>query len=320
MNEQELLKQPLHLEPKYQDYVWGGRRLRPDVPGPTAEAWVIYEGDAIRGGPLAGKTLKEIAEAYPRALLGDRVVAVRGKRFPLLIKLLDCAEWLSIQVHPNDEQARRMEGPDQNGKTEAWFTVDADPGAALLCGVKPGTTKTEFAQAVRTGKIIDWVNRLEMKPGESVLIRAGMVHALGPGLFIYEVQQTSNITYRVWDWDRPATAERPLHIEQSIAVANLDLEPRVVPPQQLHDSQVANLVSCEYFRLQQICAEHQGIEMDTNNETFHALTVLEGNVRLQGPGWELPLRRYESVVVPAACGAYRIQPETPSTLLRSAVD
>ena len=118
--------------------MWGGDRLRPGH-NPTAEAWVIWENDRIETGPLAGKTLGEAAQEFGSALLGQKAVARTGMRFPLLIKLLDCAQWLSLQVHPNDEQALRLEGPGQFGKTEAWHVLEAQAGATLIAGVKPGT-------------------------------------------------------------------------------------------------------------------------------------------------------------------------------------
>lgn len=319
MNDVNICTQPLRLEPQYRDYVWGGKRLRPDVPGPTAEAWVIYEHDKVIDGPFSGQTLGQVSADYALQVLGSNVAA-RGKRFPLLIKLLDCAEWLSLQVHPNDEQARRLEGPDQNGKTEAWYIVEAEPGAALLAGVKSGAPKDEFQQSVRDGTIMDWVNKLEMHTGESLLIRAGLIHALGPGLFVYEVQQTSDITYRVYDWGRPATGARPLHIEKSLEVINQSIEPKVNQPPDLSSDGRALLVQSEYFRLLLLETQDRPLLMDTYGESFHALTVLEGSARLRGNEWETTLGQFQSAVVPAACGTYQILPEPQVKLLRSAVD
>ena len=124
----------LQLISEYRDYVWGGQRLRPGTL--TAEAWIVYEGDRIANGPLQGATLGEAAQQLGGALLGQKAMARTGTRFPLLIKILDCNEWLSVQVHPNDEQARQMEGPDQFGKTEAWYILDASEDAQLIAGVK----------------------------------------------------------------------------------------------------------------------------------------------------------------------------------------
>jgi mannose-6-phosphate isomerase len=147
-------------------------------------------------------------------------------RFPLLVKLLDCADWLSVQVHPNDEQAADLVGTGQYGKTEAWHFLEVEPGTSILAGVKPGTTPAALAAAIRTGRILEVAQRLEVRPGETYLIPAGTLHALGPGLLLYEVQQASDTTYRVYDWDRrPGRAG--LHIEESVAVTSPQSTPAV---------------------------------------------------------------------------------------------
>jgi mannose-6-phosphate isomerase class I len=137
--------------------VWGGSRLKPPE-SPIAEMWAVYENDRIAEGPLAGRKLEDIAAEHGEALLGTKPAQMTGKRFPLLIKLLDCARWLSIQVHPNDEQAARLEGPDQFGKTEAWYIIEADPGAELLAGMKPGLDQQKLDEVTHGGdKIMDWL-------------------------------------------------------------------------------------------------------------------------------------------------------------------
>src|SRR5512140_1182646 len=133
-----MLPRFLMLSPEYRDYVWGGQRLRPGQL--TAEAWVIYENDRVSGGPLSGKSLAELTEQYGEELLGRPVIEKRGRRFPLLIKLLDCHQWLSLQVHPNDQQAVELEGPGQNGKTEAWYFLETAPDGQIIAGLKPGTS------------------------------------------------------------------------------------------------------------------------------------------------------------------------------------
>jgi mannose-6-phosphate isomerase len=319
MASQDKINIPFRLETQYRDYVWGGRHLRPDVPGPTAEAWIVYEKARILDGPLTGMTLAEACEENGIMILGQRPLQ-KGLRFPLLIKLLDCADWLSIQVHPNDLLAQQLEGPDQNGKTEAWHILSADQGAFIYCGIKPGTTKESLKQSILNGQVMDIVEKIVVGTGDSILIRAGMVHALGPGLMVYEVQQAADITYRVFDWNRPASENRPLHTDKALEVIDPSLQSSLVPPPELGDGECTTLVKSEYFHLQAIGAQTQPIEMDTAGETFHALTVLEGRVRLEGSGWEMVLERWQSTVVPAAAGKYRIIPEGGYSLLRAAVD
>jgi mannose-6-phosphate isomerase len=299
---------PLLLDPQYRDYVWGGSRLKPGQ-SPIAEAWVIFEDDLILNGPLSGKTLAEAVASDGAALLGPAVYAQTGNRFPLLIKLLDCAQWLSLQVHPNDELAVRLEGPGQYGKTEAWHFIESAPGSEILCGLKPGTSRQELEAGITQHKLLDLMERIQIKTGDSILVRPGMIHALGPGLLVYEVQQTSDWTYRVWDWDRPATPQRQLHIEKSLAVSNPDLTGRIIPAQEPQECSQRLLLRSSYFDLSLLTAEKQPIALDTRSESCHALTVIAGSARLEGSGWQQPLKRFQSVLVPADTGAYHLAPE-----------
>jgi len=297
----------ISLLPEYREYVWGGQRLRPGQK--TAEAWIIYEGDVIENGPWAGLTLGEAAGRYPAELLGRKPLACTGQRFPLLIKLLDCADWLSVQVHPNDELAVKLEGPGQFGKTEAWHFLEAEPKAEILGGLKPGTTPEALVQAIRGGGLLDVVQHLPIRSGDSIFIPAGMLHALGPGLLLYEIQQTSNITYRVFDWDRPASAGRPLHIEQSLAVTNPNLTGVVIPPQPLMEGERRPLIQCPYFTLELVGSTGQALVLDTAGESFHALTVTQGQASAAGDNWRVNLGPRETVLIPAAAGCYRVEPK-----------
>jgi len=313
------IQQAFQLKPQYRDYVWGGDRLRPGH-SPTAEAWVIYEEDEIASGPLAGQTLADVTRQYGAEILGEAVMAKTGDRFPLLIKLLDCAEWLSLQVHPNDEQAFRLEGEGHFGKTEAWHILEAEPGAELLGGVKPGLTSLEVCDAIRSGKkLLDLMQHLQVQAGDSIFIPAGMIHALGPGILLYEIQQTSDITYRVYDWDRPASTGRKLHIEQSLQVANPGLTGKLVRPQSLADGEKRTLIDSNYFDLEIYEGEKNVLLQDTEYRSFHTLTVIAGQAAIQGAGWELSLARFESAVVPAAAGSYQVIPQGGTRLLLASV-
>jgi mannose-6-phosphate isomerase len=306
---------PFQLIPQYRDYLWGGHRLRPGRL--TAEAWAVYEGDRIASGPLAGQALAEVATADPIGLLGARAVARTGARFPLLIKLLDCAQWLSVQVHPDDEAAVRLEGPGHFGKTEAWHILDAAPEAQLIAGMRPETTAEALAEAIRGGTILDWVQYQAVRPGDTVFMPARTIHALGPGLLVYEVQQTSDLTYRVFDWNRPATPGRVLHIEKSLAVADPSASAPAQPAPALAGGERAELVSCPYFTLVLLAAGERPIGLDTGGETFHALTVIEGAAEVVAAGGALRLGRFDSAVVPAACGAYEIRPLAGCRVLKA---
>ena len=297
---------PLKLEPNYREYVWGGHRLRPDV-GKTAEAWVVYEGNYITAGPFAGATLAEVAEKNALDLLGSKVLSHSGKRFPLLVKLLDCADWLSLQVHPNNEQAVQLEGPGHLGKTEAWYVVEADEGAQLLGGFRTGVTADEITTSLQEGRIADLVQRHYVQTGDAIFIPAGLIHALGPGLLIYEVQQTSDITYRVYDWDRPLTAGRKLHLDQARIALNPDLEGKLISGSAFKGASRTSLVSCDYFTLELLSGEVESIPFDTQGKSFSALTVLEGQATLSGEDWQFVLERFESLLIPAACHEFQIE-------------
>lgn len=308
----------LKLTPTYRDYVWGGERLRPGHT-PTAEAWVVWEGDVIESGPLAGKTLGDAAEQFGEALLGAKTTARTGTRFPLLIKLLDCAQWLSLQVHPNDQLAVELEGPDQFGKTEAWHILEAKPDAKLIAGLKPDTPPEKVAKSIRDGTVIDHVQYVEVRQGDTVFMPAGTLHALGPGLLIYEVQQTSDWTYRVYDWGRPATEKRPLHIDKSIRATRTDFKAPIIPPPTVSDGTRHVLVECEYFTLELLSAASNSIELDTKSECFHALTLIEGRALLNVGDERVELEKFQTAVVPAQVGSYQFQPLTECRVLKSSV-
>ena len=305
-----MLPSALMFTPEYRDYLWGGQRLRPGLL--TAEAWVIYENDRIASGPLAGQTLAQAAAEYGAELLGQPVIDRRGPRFPLLIKLLDCHQWLSLQVHPDDRQAARLEGPGQNGKTEAWHVLEADPEARLIAGLKPGTSADQMAQAIRNGSIEKLSQYETVRAGDTIFMPAGTIHALGPGLLVYEVQESSDFTYRVFDWNRPQTPNRVLHIEKSLAVADPSAGSRPVPLPVLQDGQVQLLCQSEYFTLELLNSSTRSLELDTQGRSFHALTVIAGAACFSSGSEQVSLGRFETLLVPAAAGAYRLEPQAGS--------
>lgn len=297
------------VEPQYRERVWGGHDLSPNSKAPIGEAWIVYEENKVLSGPEQGRTLGELSAEYGADFLGRRVVEKSGKRFPLLIKLLDCHEWLSLQVHPDDTKAVELEGPGHFGKTEAWYFLKTEHGAKVISGLREGTTREEMAEAIRSGKIIDLARYQPLHQGDTMLTLAGTIHALGPGLLVYEIQQSSDITYRIFDWNRPQTAGRTLHIEQSIAVSDPALageHGHATPP---GDGERERLLQCPYFALDLIGGEAKSVKLDTLGETFHALTVIDGEAEVAGADWSQRLGLYETVVVPAACGAYTVKPE-----------
>jgi mannose-6-phosphate isomerase len=308
------MSQLLQLIPEFHHRVWGGQRLRV-ADKPIGEAWIVYEHNHIAGGPFAGRTLAEVALEQGPALLGKPVVARTGARFPLLIKLLDCNDWLSIQVHPNDAQAASLEGHGQFGKTEAWHVLEAVSGAKLIAGIKPGTDATALERAIRAGSVLELAQEQAVRTGDTVFMPAGTMHALGPGLLIYEVQQTSDITYRVWDWNRPASAGRALHIEQSITVTDPAAAGDVRNLRPMLDPDAQQLVSCPYFTLELLATSTDTLALDTREQSFHAVTLIAGASEIECGDTVVALKPFDTVIVPASAGAYHLRPLAPSRAL-----
>jgi mannose-6-phosphate isomerase len=289
----------LQLEAQLHPRVWGGQRLQATTSGqtPIGEAWIVHAANTVIG---QNTTLAALAAQYPQQLLGARVVAQTGPVFPLLIKLLDCQDWLSVQVHPDDATAQALAGPGFVGKTEAWHILAANTGAQLIAGVKPGVALEALQAAIMAGDPRALLATQTVTAGQTLMIAAGSVHALGPGLFLYEVQQNSDITYRVYDWGRPASAGRQLHLQESATVARLSNNPAIDLPA---DGGV--LCQCQYFCLESLTA---GL-YNTENQSFHALTVVAGQMQLITSNEHLTLAPLQSVIVPASIGQYQLAGE-----------
>lgn len=296
---------PLALTPQYRPRPWGGRRLRVADP-PIGEAWVAFGESLVAGGPAAGRTVADLVAADPAGVLGNAVAQSYGPRFPLLIKLLDTAEWLSVQVHPDDAQAERLLGPGAWGKTEAWHVLDAEPGARGLVGVRAGTTRSELTAALANGTAHSLMRELPFTVGETILVPAGTLHTIGPGVLLYEAQQSSDATFRAYDWDRPTGPDRRLHVEESIAVADPAAAPVVAPRPALHGTAVAMVAACRYFRLDLLRVEAGLLEADTEGRSFHLLTAIDGSAELDVDGRALIVESRQTALVAGDAGSYSV--------------
>ena len=303
----------LPLTPQYKERVWGGQRLHGSTTGtPIGEAWIAYGKSVVSAGAMQGQTLDQLMEGAKTELLGERGAAQAATQtatqagFPLLIKLLDCADWLSVQVHPNDEQARQMVGPGERGKTEAWHFLEAAPDAEILAGVKAGTTQAQLAQAIRGNTVLEVAERHGVAAGDTVFIPAGTLHALGPGLLLYEVQQSSDTTYRVYDWDRPASSGRALHLEESVAVTRAELRGDLRPESQTHGQ--GELIASAYFVLSGLHLEG-GAEQnaDTGGQSFQIVTVTSGQAEVSSGDERVLLGTFGTLLVTGGAGAYRLK-------------
>lgn len=286
----------LALTPRFYPRVWGGAALAPAQGGvPVGEAWLADGDSVVRGGPHGGRRVADVLEADPAWLGADPAGG-----FGLLAKILDCQDWLSVQVHPNDAQARALVGPGARGKTEAWHVLDAAPGAELLAGVREGTSAADLAAAIRGGGVLEVLERHRPAVGDTLSIPAGTVHALGPGLLIYEIQQASDTTYRVYDWDRPASAGRALHLEESVRVSDPARRGALTPAGQTGGTGL--LVDGDFFRLRGVRA---GDSVALGGR-YALVTAVEGEPRLEAEDQSLLLTRFDTVLVPAGTETFGV--------------
>lgn len=296
--------------------LWGGSRLKRLVPGfedlqnkePLGEAWLVYAENTIANGELVGQTLRQAAMRYGANLLGTKSVARYGDKVPLLAKFLDPAQWLSIQVHPDDAYALLKEAhTGYLGKTEAWVVLDAKPDSHIIWGFKQEVTASQVREAIRGGRLENLLNYLPVKTGDVIYNPAGTIHALGPDVFIFEIQQSSDLTYRLYDFNRKdANGKlRELHIDKALEVSSLSLGQQAkVKPKRLNDW-VTELVRSEFFVTERWEIK-KPIAMKTDLGSLDMFTVTHGDLELSWQHERLKLSRAESVVLPAALGDYTL--------------
>jgi mannose-6-phosphate isomerase len=314
---------PLTFQPRFKERVWGGRTLEtlygkslpPHVP--IGESWEITDrqGDesVILNGPLAGRTLRSVVEQHRKAILG-RASATHDGRFPLLCKILDAREKLSLQVHPPAHVGHLGEP-----KTEMWYIAAADPGAELFVGLKSGVTRSAFEEAISRGTVADCVHRLPVSAGDAMFLPSGRVHAIGAGLVIFEIQQNSDTTFRVHDWNRVGLDGNPreLHVPQSLASIDFDdIEPQVVDVSAVRDGSFAEqtLVDHPLFHVDLMEAVDDG-EFRPDVPWLRVLACVAGTLVVSGGGRSEPLRAGDFCLVPASVADISIQAQTGARFL-----
>lgn len=299
---------PLLLKAPIKDYLWGGRRLIEEFGFETekekaAEGWMLSchkDGNSVvRNGELAGLSLQQAIDAWGAEALGEK--AASFTYFPILIKLIDAKDRLSVQVHPNDEYALANEG--EYGKTEMWYVVDCDEDAKLIYGFNQDISQGEFLERINNNNLSPVCNYVPVKKGDVFFIEAGTMHAIGKGILIAEVQQNSNTTYRVSDYGRLGADGKPrqLHIKQAVEVTKTEKPTRpygAVGDVTLYPfGTVRELAKCEYFTTELINLDGNVGLYD--NESFISLLVLDGEVSLSYTGGMMKLKKGDSVFVPA---------------------
>lgn len=314
------------LSPAFQGYLWGGTKLR-DVYGKqcdfdkVAESWELSTHPAgesrIDGGEFDGMTLNQYFEKFGKTVLGKNAAAF--ERFPVLIKLIDAKDPLSIQVHPSDEYALRVEG--EYGKTEMWYVMDCEPGAFLYFGVNRPVTKEEFRRRIENNTVLEVLNKVEVHPGDVFFIQSGTIHAIGAGILICEIQQNSNCTYRVYDYDRRGADGKPreLHVEKALDVCNLqpsDTSPHKGEVKTVPGGTVQLLGACKYFTTEKLRVENS-MEWNVGDESFVSLLVTEGSGTVEGAENTLSFRPGDSFFLPAGAGNVKIS--GPCTMVKTMV-
>ena len=315
---------PLRFVPVYQQYMWGGRRLETvlgrqlESDGVYAESWDVADHDngqsIVEAGPLAGSSLRRLLADHGQFLLGKHH---RRTRFPLLLKFLDACRNLSVQVHPDDATAARM-GLSDPGKTEAWLIVEAQPGSKLWAGFSCPMDRQTLKTALETGNLEQYLHCIEPKAGDCIFIPAGTVHALGAGLLVAEIQQTSDATFRLFDWNRLGADGKPrqLHVAEGLEATDYSRGP--VSPRQPRPTAtpgLGRLVECPQFVLDRWdISEEVSVGGDGR---FHILTVIEGSVTVSGDPAARPLVRGETILLPAEMEATQLvpQPGSPAVIM-----
>ena len=299
---------PLCFKPILRRYLWGGRRLGTVLEksiGPEhdyAESWEIadhgVDQSVVTVGPLTGTRLGQLVKEFGVALIGG---GSGLKRFPLLLKYLDAHRVLSVQVHPDDSQAALLKPPDL-GKTEAWVVLAADPGSVLYVGLRPGVDRIALETAVRDGTVADLLHVVEPRVGDCFFIPAGTVHAIGAGLLVAEIQQSSDVTFRLFDWQRDGPDGKPRRLDVDAALQVIDFTAGPVSrqhPVAIGPSVGSRLVSCAEFVLDRWI--WQGTETLGGDDRFHLVSVLAGTVTLTHKTGDVELQLGQTSLIPACC-------------------
>ncbi len=312
---------PLRFDPVLKAYVWGGRAFesilgRQLPPGKVAESWEISDhphgATAIAGGARDGASLGALLSDYGSQLVGRRnAAAVARRRFPLLIKLLDANDWLSVQVHPGDEYARVREN--DLGKSEMWLVLHAAPEAEIILGFQRETQPHELEEALEGGRVDSLLHRVPARRGDVFFVPAGTVHAIGPGLLLAEIQQASDVTYRLFDWNRKDDAgrARELNVAQALEVIDFTtIRPGPVKPVRLGTGAPEHelLAECAYFRTERVrIGQDSSFRGACDGSTFEIWALLEGSAAFESSGGAAALEAVSWLLLPAALGDFAVR-------------
>ncbi len=313
---------PLSFDEYYAERIWGGRKLEsvygkslpPNIP--VGEAWLVSDHpqhvSTVTSGPehIVGRTLRELLEEDAPAILGTHASLTVHGRFPLLLKILDAADYLSVQVHPDDAAAARLGEPDV-GKTEMWHVLEADPGSQLICGLNPAVDDKDLRGLVAANKFQDALVKFAVSSGTSVFVPAGTVHAIGSGILLAEIQQNSDVTYRIHDWNRLQEdgTPRTLHIDKSLCVIRYgSRHTGPVNPLTIHRGSVSSqvLAACRYFAAERTELASGIVVRDTCARSFHLLLATTGSISVQAGDASQTLARGRALLVPGSFSEFSV--------------
>ncbi|WP_396161212.1 type I phosphomannose isomerase catalytic subunit [Flavobacterium sp.] len=297
---------PLTFTPILKDRIWGGNKLKtylnkPIVSETTGESWEIstVPGDisVVNSGVLKGKNINDIIDLYPNEILGKSVIARFGKQFPLLFKFIDAKEDLSIQLHPNDDLAK--ERHDSFGKTEMWYVMQADESARLVVGFKKDSTKEEYLKHLESKNLVALLNESPVKKGDVFFLETGIIHAIGAGVVVAEIQQTSDITYRIYDWDRvDVTGKgRELHTDLALEAINYTATPAKIEYTEEVNNSVP-VVNCSYF-ITNIIALQDCFIWKRKKQAFTVFMCTNGQFEMVVNGEILRYNMGDTILIPA---------------------
>jgi mannose-6-phosphate isomerase len=297
---------PLKFDHKYIEKVWGGRKLdayRSDLPeGKIGESWDISthkdEVSIVKNGKLKGKSLKELTDMYPVQLLGEEV---DEEEFPLLFKIIDAHSQLSVQVHPDERYVSKNEG--ESSKIEAWYIMDAEEDSYLILGTKD-CSESEFKKAVQADEINEYINKVKVEKGDVFFIKPGTLHAIGSGIMIAEIQQSSDTTYRIYDYGR----DRELHLAKAMDVIDFKMQSEKRKGLKISAGDYDYTYYCLHDKLAMDIIDVKNIyKFVGNRERFHILTVLEGNGVISWKDEEMELEQTDSLLIPAYMDQYIVK-------------
>lgn len=321
---------PLKFKTIFKDKIWGGEKIKTHLgkdfsPLPNCgETWEIsgVKGDVsvVDNGPLAGTSLPELLEKFKGELAGDKIYAKFGNEFPLLIKFIDANDDLSIQVHPNDKLAK--ERHNSFGKTEMWYVLQADEGSKLISGFNQEVDRELYLDKFNSGHLTDILNEEDVKAGDVFFLPAGRVHTIGKGLLIAEIQQTSDITYRIYDFDRVDDKgnKRELHVEQALDAIDYNFYPEYKSKYTLIENEPVHVVSCQYFTTNILKYTENTSRDYSNLDSFVIQICVEGSYTLICGDEKLEVKKGDSILLPKALNTVEIETETGFKILESYIE